>query len=213
MPIRIANSLNTPYISGSAPRAIVLHPTIDVVWEFVVYTNVIELCYRNVTYKAPRFSTVVGDVQSPIVAINHKVTIVGMNPPGMMIGVHAIAYSIGRHQLAEVFTPVFGNIDISENRINTVFILWIDTDVRIIERAIADIFFIVDFFPVFTPVGRTIQRILFGFNKRIDNIGFVLCHGQTNAPEGPRGQAFFFCFLLPRFSPVIGKKQATSLTT
>ena len=97
LPITISYPLCFPDISWTSPRTIVLHASINIIWKLVIYINMVELCYRHITNKTPRLTTIFSNVHATIVSIYHEISIFWMNPPGMMIWMYTITHTVSRH--------------------------------------------------------------------------------------------------------------------
>ena len=137
----------------------------------------IELRYWNIPNKTPRLSTISGDIQTAIITINHKISIFRMNPPRMMIGVNTVTYAISRHELGEVFSTIFRNVNVCKNGIQSIFIFRINTNIRIVEWSVTDVIFIVYLFPLLSSIGRFVKGIFFRFNQSVNNVWFVFSNG------------------------------------
>ena len=97
LPVVVANSLSSPYISWTSPTTVILHSSIHIVRDFIINIDVIELGYRKVSDKAPCFTTISSDIHTAVISINHKITIVWMDPPCMVIRMNTIIYAICSH--------------------------------------------------------------------------------------------------------------------
>ena len=173
----------------------------------------VELRYGQVADKAPGISPVLRDVQSPVVPVKHKLSVLGMYPPGVMIGVYAVVGAVGRHQLGEILTTVLGNVDIGEDGVKPVLILRVDVDFRIIKWAVTDSILIVDFFPFKTTVLGFVERVLFGFYQGVDDIGTTSRNGDPDTTEITFRETVLFGNLFPVFPAVVGHVESAALAS
>ena len=132
----------------------------------------IKLSYRKVFNKSPGLATVSCNSHPPIITINHKIRIIRMYPPGMVIGMDLKADS----KSAEGFSSIFAYINARMKAVYTVFIFWINIDFSIIKGSPANVS-ITRFPPGKTSVIRAIDCILFRFNVGIYNVRFTSCNG------------------------------------
>ena len=121
-----------------------------------------------------------GSYMTVFVNEDGKNAIFRMNPPRMVIWMHSITHTISRHELCKVFSSILRNVHIRKNRIHTVLILRVYVDFRIVKGTISNIVFIIYFFPFKTTIFTFIKRILFSFNKSINNVWFSRCDSHTN---------------------------------
>ncbi len=69
LPITISNSLVFPYISWTSPATVILHPTINIIRKLIIYSDMVKLRNRKVSYKTPAFASIVGNIESAIISI------------------------------------------------------------------------------------------------------------------------------------------------
>ena len=204
LPVGIADPLGAPDIGGAPPGTVVLHPPVDVVGELVVHAHVVELPYREVANKAPGTAPVAGDVHAAVVPVDHELSVRRVDPPGMVVRVHAVVHPVGRHQHFKAPAPVLGDVYIGKYGVNTVLILGIHKDIGVVKGPVSDVVPVVDLLPGEATVLRLVERVFLGLHQGVDDIRFAGGDRQPDAAQLPLGQAFLFGKLLPGPSPVMG---------
>ena len=200
LPIGIANPPAAPCLTGTAPGAVVLHSSVDVVGDLHIDIDVIKLRQGQILHKTPGLAPVAGDGQAPVVAVDHKIRIVGMDPPGVMVRVHLIPGDQGGKGPAAVFALR----DHPEKIVDAVFVGGIDINIRIIERAVADIF-LRDFPPFKAAVIGAVEGIFLRLYQSVDNCRIVAGDRQTDPSQLSRRQPVFVGSFFPVFPAVIAE--------
>ena len=180
LPVAISNALVFPNVSRTSPTTIILHTSIYIVWKLIIYIDVIELCYRYITDKAPSFSSIPGNIHAAIITIYHKISVGGMNPPSMMVWMYSVINPIGWHELFKVFSTVLAHVNISKYRIYSVFILRIYKNITVVKGPVTNIFFVIGFGPSKSCISTFVKCIFFGLYQCIYDVWFVGCYGKTD---------------------------------
>ena len=162
LPVAVSYTLGFPDICRTSPATIILHAPVYIVWKFIVYIDMIKLCYGYITNKAPSFTSISGNIHASIITIYHEITVGRMYPPSMMVWVYSVIYTIGRHKLFKIFTPVFTYINIGEYRIYSIFILRINKYITVVKRSISNIAFVIGFGPGKSCICTFVKGIFFG---------------------------------------------------
>src|SRR5215204_5149315 len=136
LPVVIADAAVGPGIGRSVPAAIVLHATHYVVGKFVVHVDVVKLSHGQLLIKGPALAAVARDAHASVIAIEHKVRVLRVDPPGVVIGVNSRVGQQGLKVAAPVFAVGHGGVDI----VNAVLVPWVHVDLLVVERAVGYFF-------------------------------------------------------------------------
>src|SRR5262249_15937978 len=88
-PLKSGDSGAAQAVGGAAPSIVVLEAGAEVVRSLIVLSDRIELLNGQIVGITPGACTIGGDIHAAIVAINHAVRILGVNPERVMIYVDA----------------------------------------------------------------------------------------------------------------------------
>ncbi len=118
-PLLVTNPVRSKAVRRTHPRAIVLHPAVDIIGQLVVDVNMVKLGQREVLHEVPTLAVVVGNIHSTVIPLNDVCRIRRIDPHGMVIWVNAIIRSDGFPILSAVVT----SRHIRPQAVHTVWIL------------------------------------------------------------------------------------------
>lgn len=81
LPVGISDAIDSPKIGRIGPGTVILHSSIYIVWDFIIHIDVVKLAHRNSFSEVSGFTHVTGDIQSPIISIDLKGRVVGIDIP------------------------------------------------------------------------------------------------------------------------------------
>src|SRR5688500_17834515 len=171
-------------VARYAQRAVVLLRTAYVERQLRRRDHVIPLRRRKVLLAPIRhpIADVVGDGAAAVVAVDHVIGIVGIDPQIVMIamGVLADLYrglaAVGRSEQRRVL------------HVDDVLVAGIAEDVRVVERALPNRAGGVDQLPRSAGIVRYKQAAVLVFDQRVDAIGVSFGIGETDATDDARRQ-------------------------
>ena len=146
------NALNR--VAGDTDAGVILLRAIDAVGELIVSTDVIELGGELVVDRAKGCAAVEGDVGPAVIALDHTLIVLGVDPEAVIIAVGGgnrfpIFAAVGRFPEAQVAD------------VNGIRILGIGVDMQVIPRAVTQILFGTLFGPAFAKVIRAVDARFF----------------------------------------------------
>ena len=117
------------------PRVVVLHPPVDPVRVAVVDGDPVELPDRQVVDPPEGDAHVVGLVQSGVPGEVEVLGIGGVDPHGVMVGVHAHVVGGALRDLCEGAAPVLAPVRGGGQRVDAILVRRVDEDVRVVHGA------------------------------------------------------------------------------
>ena len=123
--------LTVRHAARTAPRVVVLQPAANAIRDVHVVAHMVKLAERNVVEVLPVSTLVVRDGDAAVVPYDHPLGIVGVDPKGVMIHMHADRRTAGG------LTAIVGKPNRRE--VHAIRIVGIDTHLRVIERTAVEI--------------------------------------------------------------------------
>ena len=121
----------------------------------------------------PTLAIVVGDVHPTVIPLNDVCRVRRIDPHGVVIWVNAVIRSDGFPILSAIVTARH----IGPQAIHAVWILWVHSQICIVERTVSRLLTFGHFEPILAAVRALIHAVfLLGFNEGIDDIRIGRCN-------------------------------------
>jgi len=183
---------------GDPPRPVVLEPSVHVVGIPVVHLEDIVLGDGDVVEEAPGPGPVVGDVEAAVVAHEHVIGVLGIDPQRVVVHVDPL----GRPVVLEGLSPVDGQVQLCPHDPDLVLVQGIDVDVAVPVGRLD----VVDPGPRGASVLRSVQATVLVGDGSIHDIGTAPGDGDGDLPQYAfREPSREF---LPRIAPIHGAVDA-----
>ena len=185
---------------GDAYGAVVLLRAVNAIGKIVVRGDVIKLRGWLIHLRGPIFAAIHGNGGAAIVAVDHAIGIIGIDPQTVMVAVRS-------GDAFERFASIDGTIQPGVGDIDFVGIFRVGPQVREIPGALPEAMIFIDKRPVFAAVAAAIQAALFRFDQRVNNIRIFAGYAHADAAQRALGHAVAFD-ALPGAAIVIRTVQA-----
>ena len=185
---------------ADAHRRVVLLRAVDAIQKIVVSSDVIELRGGLIVLRRPVFATVHGNGGAAVVAIDHAIRVVGIDPKSVMI-------AMGRVEAFEGFARIDGAVEASVRDVDLVRIFRVSPDMREVPGALAEAMVVVDERPFAAAVVASIEAPFLGFDESIDDIRVGAGNRDADAAERTFRESVAFDWL-PRRAVVAGTVEA-----
>src|SRR5688572_18811061 len=145
IPISVGNSyLQISRLAWTTPRAVVLQSAVDVIRLTHIDADCVELRGRNRVDELPGRALIVTNVQTTVVTNQQVIAVRGIDPDRVVIDVRDACL-----QRSEGLASVYRLAEVQPADVNRFRVLWIDTNLAVIHRAIV---FVADNAPGFSLV-------------------------------------------------------------
>ncbi len=206
VPVPVTDAAVLPHVARPAPRAVILHASEHIVGRLHIDVDMIELAEGQVVHEPPGAAVIAAEVHPAVAAVDEIAAVVGMNPERVVVGVDAVLSA----QRAECFPSILADLQVRVQAVEAVFVLGVDADVAVVERAWCDVRRVVDHAPGFAAVVGPIQSVLRCLDERVDDVGVVLCNRDPQAAEVAFWQPLFVSEFFPRLSAIVRYVQSTA---
>ena len=145
IPISVGNShLQISRLAWTTPRAVVLQSAVHVIRLTHIDADCVELRGRNRVDELPGRALIVTNVQTTVVTNQQVIAVRGIDPDRVVIDVRDAGL-----QRSEGLASVYRLAEVQPADVNRLRVLWIDTNLAVIHRAIV---FVADNAPGFSLV-------------------------------------------------------------
>ncbi len=148
---------------ADADGRVVLLRAVDAILKIVVGGDVIELRGGLVVLRGPVLAAVDTDGGAAVVAIDHAIGVVGIDPESVMIAVRRV-------DAFERFAAIVRTVQAGVGDVHAVDVFGIGPNVREIPGALREAVVVGDKRPVHAAVVAAIEAAFFGFDERVDDI-------------------------------------------
>ena len=180
-------------------RRVVLLRSVDPIGEAVVGGDPVELRGRLIVLCGPGPAAVEADRRPAVVAHDHAVGIVGVDP-------QVVVVAVGYMHARKVLAPVGGLVHLDVGQVNDVRVLRIGVDPGVVPGALADLVLVVDVRPLLAAVVADVEAaLLLRFQKRINAPRPRGRSGHADLPQKLVGKSFGVFFvgqLLPGIAAI-----------
>src|SRR2546429_8239188 len=163
----------------------VLLRAIHAVGEIVVGGHVVELRRRLIALRGPVLATVDGDGGAAVIAVDHAIGIVGIDPQAVMIAVGGI-------EAFERFAAIVRTEQAGVGDVHLVGIFGVRPNVGEIPGTLTKTMIVVNQGPGGAAVIATVETAFFRFDKRVNHVRIGAGNGHANAAERALGYAVAF---------------------
>ncbi len=182
-PIGINRPPTTCRPIGSAPTPVVLQAAVHVVVAPWANGNMIELANRDMVVMVPMRATVVGHVDSTIVADDDVSTVPRIHPQGMVIGMDLPRHITG----TECLPPILAQVQLGAENPKELLVARIDANLTVIHWAWIDT---VNARPGRAAVGGTIDAAVLESILALLELRVGRLAPETRGKRAPRAQGF-----------------------
>ncbi len=145
----------------------------------------IELRRRLIPLRGPILAAIDGNSGAAVVAVDHAVGTVGINPQSVVVAVRGV-------QAFEGFAAVDGAVEASIGDVNLIGILGVGPNVGEIPGALTEAVIVVDERPVRAAIVAAVEAALFRFDERVNDVGLGAGNRNADAAERTFGDAVAF---------------------
>ena len=167
-------------MTGDTDSGIVLLSCVEPIGELLVNGDPIEFSGGLVVLFGPGLSAVEADSSPAVIALNHNIRIMGVDPQSVVI---AMGYS---NRGVEIFSAIYGLVKADITGIEGVLISGVGSKVRVVPATLAQFMIPIDTRPGLATIIRTVEAAFFFFcclNNRPNAVGVGRRDGQANSAE------------------------------